>query len=115
VAQQIRSDPDLVASAPIAVQIGGVDALQMDVGAAVGASDCGGMYGRAPGVVVERDGENGSVVVETGRHRMRLFLVDLPEGSSAQMMAIAIVAPEARFEQVAEAAEPILESLRFHT
>ena len=116
-AQQIRSNPDLVASAPTTVQIGGVEAIQVDVVAATGASGCaGGMYGRAAGGVVERGGgSSGSVAVENGKHRMRLFLVDLPEGLSARMMAIAIVAPEARFEHVAKAAAPVVASIEFRT
>jgi hypothetical protein len=37
---------------------------------------------------------------------MRLYLFDLPEGLSARILAIAIVAPEPRFEPVVEAAAP---------
>ena len=46
---------------------------------------------------------------------MRLYLLDLPEGSATRILAIAIVAPEARFEDVIEAAAPIIESIEFHT
>jgi hypothetical protein len=31
---------------------------------------------------------------------MRLYLIDMPEGSSMRILAIAIVAPEARFDAV---------------
>ena len=53
--------------------------------------------------------------------RIRLFLVDLPEsfasrvdipeGSASRIVAIAVVAPEARFESVLEAARPIIDSI----
>ena len=46
---------------------------------------------------------------------MRLYLIDLPEGSATRILAIAVVAPEARFEAVLEAAAPIIESIEFHT
>jgi hypothetical protein len=46
---------------------------------------------------------------------MRLYLLDLPEGSSARILALAISAPETRFESVLEAAAPILVSFEFRT
>ena len=46
--------------------------------------------------------------------RMRLYLVDLPEGSSAQILAIAISAREASFERAVESAAPIVDSIEFH-
>ena len=52
--------------------------------------------------------------LETG-DRMRLFLFDAPEGSSMRILAIAIVAPESRFERVVESAGPIIDSIEFHT
>ena len=45
---------------------------------------------------------------------MRLYLLDLPEGMSARILAIAISAPESEFERVVEAATPILDSFEFH-
>lgn len=42
---------------------------------------------------------------------MRLYLFDVPEGSSLRVLAIAIVAPESRFERVVEAAAPIVDSV----
>jgi len=77
-ARSIRSDPDLEATAPVAVGVGGVDALRMDVVAAAGASVCDDM---------------GTPLVVSGPQlrwhglergdRMRLYLLDLPGGSSA--------------------------------
>jgi hypothetical protein len=46
---------------------------------------------------------------------MRLYLLDLPEGMSARILAIAIVAHESEFERVVEAAVPVVDSLEFHT
>ena len=56
--------------------------------------------------------------------RMRLYLVDLP-GGSARVLAIALIArdpcggkvevSQQDFEQVVEAATPIVESIEFHT
>jgi len=46
--------------------------------------------------------------------RMRLYLLDLPEGSSAGTMAITFVAPQAAFETVLEYVAPILDSFEFH-
>jgi hypothetical protein len=41
---------------------------------------------------------------------MRLYLLDLSEGSSARILAIAFSAPEAGLEAVLEEAPPILDS-----
>ena len=46
--------------------------------------------------------------------RLRLYLVDLPEGMSVQTMAITVVAPEERFDDVIEETEPIIDSIEFH-
>ena len=40
--------------------------------------------------------------------------VDVPEGLSMRVLAIAIVAPEARFERAVETAAPIVDSLEVH-
>ena len=103
-ARSIRSDPDLVSTEPVAAEIGGIEALRIDVMAAAGASAC-------------RDEGAPQVVTETGLyrgHRMRLYLLDLP-GGSARILAIAISAPEARFERVVEAAAPVMDSFEFGT
>jgi hypothetical protein len=111
-ARSIRSDPDLEVTAPVAVSLGGAQALRMDVVAAPGATVCD-TWG-APQVVTAHDSDSlFGVGLEDG-HLMRLYLLSLPDGLSAPIMAIAIVAPEPRFERVVEAAAPILESLEFH-
>ncbi|MGZ8578885.1 MAG: hypothetical protein ACXWWX_05065 [Actinomycetota bacterium] len=109
-ARSIRSDPDLEATEPVAVRVGGIPALRMDVVAAAGASVCEVMG--TPQVVTPNDHDWFGVGLEHG-HRMRLYLLDVPRGS-ARILAIAIIAPDARFEQVAEAAAPVLDSFEFH-
>jgi hypothetical protein len=75
----------------------------MDVVASPGASDCG------PPMVL---GEN----VSAGQDRpVRLYLLDLPEGMSARILAIAISALDSEFERVVEAARPVLDSFEFHS
>jgi hypothetical protein len=110
-ARSIRSDPDLEATEPVAVSVGGIEGLQMDVVAAPGASVCEEMP--APQVVTPNDRDWIGVGLEHGK-RMRLYLLDLP-GGSARILAIAISAPEARFETVVEAAAPIVDSFEFRT
>jgi hypothetical protein len=111
-ARSIRSDPDLEATEPVAVGVGGIEALRMDVVAATGASVC--EEGPAPQVVTPNDHDWYGVFLEHGE-RMRLYLLDLPEGLSARILAIAISAPEPDFEHVMEAAELIVGSFEFHT
>jgi hypothetical protein len=115
-ARSIRTDPDLEATEPVVVSVGGIDALRMDVVAAIGASICEVVP--APQVVAPTPsaGPNGDlgwagVGLDEG-HRMRLYLLDLP-GGSAHILAIAIIAPDARFEHVVEAAAPIIASFEF--
>lgn len=45
---------------------------------------------------------------------MRLYLFDVPEGLSMRILAIAIVAPQSRFERAVEAAAPVVNSVEFH-
>ncbi len=111
-AQSIRSDPDLDATAPVAASVGGLGALSMDVVAAPGASVCD--YWDVPLVVSLTGVEQAWASVDLrARHRMRLYLLDLPEGLSARILAIAIVSQEDRFEAVLEAAAPIVDSFEF--
>ena len=108
-AAAIRADPDFEATAPVPVRVGGIGALAMDVTAVQGASVCGA---NPDPMVLQPDGDpdHAGFALREGS-RMRLYLIDVPEGSSIDLLAIAIVAPEARFEQVIEAATPILESV----
>jgi len=97
----------------VTVRVGGIEALRMDVIAVPGASVCEAYP--AP-MVLEPDGasDHSGLALKAGS-RMRLYLLDLPEGSSTRILALAIVAPEARFESVIKAATPIVDSLEFHS
>jgi hypothetical protein len=106
-ARSLESDPDLRVAAPVAVSLGGVDGLQLDVVLAPQASEC---------PVLRPAGDSSTrraADLDLGT-RMRLYLVDLPEGSASRIMAIAVVAPEARFDSVLKAATPIIDSIEFH-
>jgi hypothetical protein len=112
-ARSIWSDPDLEATEPVAVGVGGIEALRMDVVAAAGASVCD--YMGTP-LVLRVAEPRGPLGPDLGRgHRMRLYLLDLPRGSSARILAIAFVAPEASFETKLEEEEArIMGSFEFH-
>jgi hypothetical protein len=101
-AASIHADPDLQVTAPVQVTVGGIEALALDITLAEGASVCEVTGGPGRGDLVQ-----GS--------RMLLYLIDLPEGLATRTLAIAIVAPDDRFEAVREAATPIIDSIRFNT
>jgi hypothetical protein len=101
-ARSIRSNPGLEATAPVTVSVGGIPALQMDVTTAL--STC---PSDAPPKVAE-------VALYSGL-RIRLYLLDLPQGSSARMLAIAFIARKESFERAVESAAPIVDSVEFHT
>ena len=111
-AESIRSDPDLEATAPVAVIVGEINALQIDVVAAPGATAC---FSGEPHVMTTADPDWQSVTGSLGQGtRMRLYLLDLPAAGSAQVLAVAIAAPETEFERAVDAATPIVESIEFH-
>ncbi len=130
-AQSIWSDPDLEATAPVAVSVAGAKALMMDVKIAAGAMLC--RRDRTPNPdgptpEVPHDGvlrpvwgtdaygpnSNGLVTGHATGDWMRLYLFDMPDGLSMRILVIAIVAPEARFERAVEAAAPVVDSIEFH-
>jgi hypothetical protein len=112
-ADAIRSDPDLVSTAPVPITIDEMQALSMDVTAAPSASICAEM----PGTQVLTPDDNGSYhgLTLPPDGRMRLYLLDLPAGSPNRILAIAISASESRFGAVMEAAAPVVQSLTFTT
>ena len=119
-AQSIRTDPDLEVSEPVAVSVGGIEGVRMDVVAVPGASDCEGegwpaALAATEWAATELNDESHALVDMPVGSRMRLYLVDLPEEISARILAVAIVAPESRFKSVVEAATPILDSFEFHS
>ncbi len=108
-AANLQADPDLVATAAVEVTIGGIAGLQMDLTLAAGASACPeDRLGSEPDPEDRIRGTG--FPLELGS-RMRLHLLDLPEGSGTPILAIAVVAPDARFEAVVDAATPIIESI----
>jgi hypothetical protein len=106
IAQQLVADPDFETTEPTAVRVGGLDALSMDVTLAPGGEACGiGMI------------EISRWIHEIGWEpgwRLRLYLVDLPEGMSVQTLAITVAAPEERFDEVIAETAPIIDSIEFH-
>ncbi len=117
-AQAIRSDSDYQATTPVDVIIGGAEGLWLDVTLAPGAMVCPDGDGRSAVVtsaVPTRYAGGGWRSAIAPGSRMRLYLVDLPEGSSERTLAIAVSAPTPRFESVVEAATPVVDSIEFHT
>jgi hypothetical protein len=106
-ARSIRSDTDLVATAPEAATIGGIPALQMDVLLAPGAVEC-------PWQLTNISATTPVLLKQTpiGEDQLvRLYLLDLP-GGSARVLAIVIL--HADVENALELAAPILDSIEFH-
>jgi hypothetical protein len=103
-ARSIRSDPDLKATRPVAVTVGGVEALRMDVSPAAGASSC-----EHP---IDSPLALSGAELAPG-YGMRLYLLDLP-GGPARILAIAIVAPTANVDRAVEEAAPIVDSIELH-
>jgi hypothetical protein len=98
-ARSIGADPDFQATAPVAVTIGAIAALQMDVVAA-GANPCFILLKDAPFTI--------------GSDRARLFLLDLPAGSGARVLAIATITDEDSFETLTGWAKPVVDSIEIH-
>jgi hypothetical protein len=127
-AQSIKSDPDLGATAPVVVSVGGAEALMMDVKIAAEATICGPadaegdvlpnavlnpLFSYEPGASFTFVDERAIRGPASGEW-MRLYMFDVPAGSSMRILAIAIVAPESRFERAIEAATPVVDSIEFH-
>jgi hypothetical protein len=107
IAQQVISDPNFETTAPVAARVGGLDAVSIDVALIPGGEACGiGM--------IEISRWVHAIGWDPGL-RLRLYLVDLPEGMSVETLAITVVAPEDRFEEVIAETAPIIESIEFHT
>jgi hypothetical protein len=105
IVRQVIADPNLETTAPVAARVGGLDALSIDVALAPGGETCGiGMI------------EISRWIHELWepRLRLRLYLVDLPQGMSVDTLAITVVAPKERFEALIEETAPIIDSIEFH-
>jgi hypothetical protein len=104
IAQALIANPNFETTAPAAANVGGIGALSIDVTLAPGGQPCGvgireisrWVHGLTPG------------------DRIRLYLVDLPDGMWVDTLAITIVAPFEWFEEVIRETAPIIESIRFH-
>jgi hypothetical protein len=104
IAQQLVADPNFETTAPLAARIGDRDALSIDVSLAPGGKACGiGMIEISRWIHA----------LEPGM-RLRLYLVDLPEGMSVQTLAITVVASAERFDELIEETAPIIDSIEFH-
>jgi hypothetical protein len=120
-AKTIRSDPDLGATAPVAVNTRGTEALMMDVVIAAGASirfcenESGGILSSLLDENADQsfDGK-GRATGHASGERMRLYLFDAPTRSSIRVLAVAIVVPKSRFKSVVKAAAPVVDSVEFH-
>jgi hypothetical protein len=105
ITEQLVADPNFETTAPVAARVGGVDAVSIDVSLAPGGQACGvGMIEISRWI---------HALWEPG-WRLRLYLVDLPEGMSVETLAITVVAPEERFDAVNAETAPIIESIEFH-
>lgn len=105
IAQQVIADPDFETTEPVSARIGGLEAVSMDVSLAPGGEACGiGMIEISRWI---------HALWEPG-WRLRLYLVDLPQGMSVETLAITVVAPQERFDEVIAETAPIIESIRFH-
>jgi hypothetical protein len=105
IAQQLGDDSDFETTAPVAARIGGVEAVSIDVTLAPGGRPCG--VGR---IDISRWIHD---LYEPG-WRLRLYLVDPPEGMSVETLAITVFAEEERFDEVIAETAPIIESIEFH-
>ena len=105
-ALSIGSDPDFEATtAPAAVTIGGIPALQLDVLVKQHASRCWTGSSGGHHVLFNETPVSDDQVV-------RLYLLDLP-GGSARVLAIVLF--NADLDQALESAAPIVDSIEFHT
>jgi hypothetical protein len=125
-AARIRSEPNLNATSPVAVSARGADGLWMDVRIAAGAILCDFLdeQGNELHQAVLSPVWDADAVIYANYRRtwghatgdwMRLYLFDAPEGSPIRILAIAIVAPESRFQRAVEAAAPVVESVEYST
>ena len=92
------------------MSLGGAPGFWMDVAVAPGASVCD-YY---PATMVLAEGAEHGLGIGSGE-RLRLYLLDLPEGASIEVLTIAIVARDSMFEELIEQATPVIESLEIHT
>ena len=103
-AEAVIADPDFETTEPAAALIGGVEGIAMDVALSAGGEVCGPF---------RTDVHQWINSLEPGK-RMRLYLVDVPDGLSMRALAVTVMAAEERFGEVLADAEPIIDSIEFH-
>lgn len=103
-AQAIVADPNFETTEPVAARIAGIEAVVMDVA----LSPTGGVCGP-----FRTDVHQWVNSLEPGK-RQRLYLVDVPDGMSFETLAITVTVDEARFEDVIEEAQPVIDSIQVH-
>jgi hypothetical protein len=127
-AESIRSYPGLEGPAPVTVSAGGTEALMMDVVLAAEATitvavdeQYNPCANELLNPILDQGVGSSMTVVKEGKmqgqatgERMRLFLFDLPEESSMRTVAMAIVAPDSRFERAIRTAAPVVDAIEFH-
>jgi hypothetical protein len=106
-AQSIRSDPDFEATPPVAVTIGGIPTLQIDLLVKQNANWC---WRPSDGEASHHALFKDTPVADD--QLVRLYLLDLP-GASDRVLAIVLF--NADLEQALEFAAPIVDSIEFHT
>ena len=105
IAEKVIADPNFETTTPVAARVGGLEAVSIDVALAPSGRACGvGMIDISRWI---------HALWEPG-WRLRLYLVDLPEGMSVETLAITVVAPQERFDDVIAETAPIIESIEFH-
>ena len=104
-ARAVSEDPNFETTAPVAVRVGGAEAVAMDVALSPAGRVC---------LAYRSDTRRWIHALEPGK-RQRLYLVDLPAGMSMRTLAITVLAPEKYFADVMDAAAPIIDSIEFHT
>jgi hypothetical protein len=111
----------LGATAPVVVRANGTSGIMIDVKADAGSSVCvlvddnGSYDGSVLTPLFDQNGSfsqiGGRLTGATSGEWMRLYLFDMPEGSSMRVLGIAIVAHESRFERAVATAAPVIDSL----
>ncbi|HVM11289.1 MAG TPA: hypothetical protein VM638_02265, partial [Actinomycetota bacterium] len=104
-AQAVIADRNFESTSPVAARVGGAKAVTIDVELSPTGRVC---------TAYRSDAQRWIHALEPGK-RLRLFLVDLPKGMSMRTLAITVMAPKGSFEEALEEADPVIDSVRFHT
>jgi hypothetical protein len=113
-AQRILSDPDIEATQPVPVRISGIDAIQMDVAPAPGGSICdesneAGLFTTHASASVRHYTD----ISLWDQYQYRIYLLDVP-AASTRILAVVMYGDDRSFEDLVDAAAPVLDSFEFH-